>query len=66
MPNSEEMKNIEEKIKGLEKILPTPDPRAIKLASDALNRATEEFAGRRMNASVRKALAGRAISSLDA
>jgi molecular chaperone HscA len=63
---SDEIKNIEEGIKTLEKTIATSDPRAIKLASDALNRATEEFAARRMNASVRKALAGRAISSLDA
>ncbi len=64
--SSQEFSSIEEKIKALEQILNASDPRSIKLASDALNRATEEFAARRMNASVRKALAGRAISSLDA
>ena len=57
---------IEEKIRTLEQVLETADPRAIKLASDALNRATEEFAGRRMNAAVRRALAGKSIVSLDA
>ena len=61
-----EISSIEEKLKALEQVLSTPDPRAIKLASDALNRATEEFAARRMNASVRSALAGRSIASLDA
>ena len=55
---------IEEKIASLEQVLSTPDPRAIKVASDALNRATEEFAARRMNAGVRRALAGRKIGSL--
>jgi molecular chaperone HscA len=64
--SSEEIKNIQEKITSLEKTLSTSDPRAIKVASDALNRATEDFAARRMNASVRRALAGKAISSLDA
>jgi molecular chaperone HscA len=64
--NSEEVKDIEEKIKTLETRLATLDPRAIKLASDALNRATEEFAARRMNASVRSALAGKRIASFDA
>ena len=64
--SSQEFSSIEEKIKTLEQVLNTPDPRAIKLASDALNRATEEFAGRRMNASVRRALAGKSIASLDA
>ena len=58
--------SIEEKINALEKILNTSDPRAIKVASDALNRATEEFAARRMNASVRRVLAGKRIASLDA
>ena len=60
-----EISSIEEKLKALEQVLSTPDTRAIKLASDALNRATEEFAARRMNASVRSALAGRSIVSLD-
>ncbi|HLX80997.1 MAG TPA: Fe-S protein assembly chaperone HscA [Burkholderiales bacterium] len=64
--SSQESSSIEEKIRALEQVMNTPDPRSIKLASDALNRATEEFAARRMNASVRKVLAGRAISSLDA
>ncbi len=64
--NSDETKDIEEKIKSLEKFLPTSDPRAIKLASDALNKATEEFASRRMNAGVKRALAGRKVASFDA
>ena len=63
--SAEEFSSIEEKTKALEQILKTPEPRAIKLASDALNRATEEFAARRMNASVRSALAGKRIASLD-
>jgi len=62
----QEFSSIEEKIKALEQVLNSNDPRAIKQASDALNRATEEFAGRRMNASVRRALAGKSIASLDA
>jgi molecular chaperone HscA len=64
--NSDEVTDIEEKISTLEKALATPYPRAIKVASDALNHATEEFAARRMNASVRRALAGRKVTSLDA
>ena len=64
--NPEERKEIENKIENLEKTLATADPRAIKLASDTLNRATEEFAARRMNAGVRRALAGKSIVSLDA
>jgi molecular chaperone HscA len=64
--NSDEIKNIQEKIEILEKNLRVSDPRAIKVASDALNRATEEFAARRMNASVRSALTGKRVASLDA
>ena len=37
------------------------DHRAIKQAIEALNRATEEFAARRMDAGVKRALAGRKI-----
>ena len=62
----QEISSIEEKIKILEQLQNSNDPRAIKQATDALNHATEEFAARRMNASVRRALAGRKLSSLDA
>jgi molecular chaperone HscA len=61
---NDEKRLIEEAIRFLEKLLPSTDHRAIKKAADALNHATEEFAGRRMNASVRRALAGRKIGSL--
>ena len=64
--SGQELSAIEEKIKALEQVLGAHDPRSIKLASDALNRATGEFAARRMNASVRRALAGKSVASLDA
>jgi molecular chaperone HscA len=60
----EELKVIEDAIARLEKLLPGPDHRAIKQATDALNRATGEFAARRMDAGIRRALAGRQIGSL--
>ena len=41
------------------------DPRAIKRASEALNRVTEPFAARRMDVSVKRALAGQKIASFD-
>jgi molecular chaperone HscA len=63
---SGEIKIIEENMETLEKSLATSDPRAIKVASDALNKATEEFAARRMNAGVRRALAGKNVANLDA
>ena len=63
---AEERAEIETKAAALEAVLPAEDPRAIKAASDALNRATEGFAARRMNASVRRALTGKPVESLDA
>jgi molecular chaperone HscA len=42
------------------------DHRAIKRASEALNRVTEPFAARRMDVSVKRALAGQKIANFDA
>jgi molecular chaperone HscA len=64
--SAEETKAIEEKMQTLQKTLSGADSRAIKLATDALNRATDDFAARRMDAGVRRALAGRRVESLDA
>jgi molecular chaperone HscA len=61
-----EVKSIEEKVQNLENLLRGNNAKAIKQSSDALNKATEEFAARRMDASVRRALTGRNLSSLDA
>jgi molecular chaperone HscA len=51
-------------LENLERTLEGKDHRAIKNAADALNRATAEFAARRMDAGIRRALAGRKIGSL--
>ena len=59
-----ELEAIESAARALEKALPRSDPRAVKQATDALNRATEEFAGRRMDEGIRRALAGKKIGSL--
>jgi molecular chaperone HscA len=61
---AEERKAIEEALAALERLLPGADHRAIRQASDALNRATESFAARRMDEGIRRALAGRKIGSL--
>jgi molecular chaperone HscA len=60
----EEVQVIERAMVELEQVLPGTDHRAVKQAADALNRATDEFAGRRMDAGIRRALAGRQIGSL--
>jgi molecular chaperone HscA len=61
---ADELKVIEKGIEDLGKLVQGKDHRAIKKAVDALNRATEAFAARRMDAGVRRALAGRKIGSL--
>jgi len=60
-----EREAIERQVAALTAVAAANDHRAIKQASEALNRATEEFAGRRMDAGVRRALAGKRIASLD-
>jgi molecular chaperone HscA len=62
----EEKEVIEKHLGAVRASLAGSDHRAIKQAADALNRATEAFAARRMDASVRRALAGQRIASLDA
>ena len=61
---SRELNEIEKAMTDLEARLAATDHRAIKQAADALNRATDEFAARRMDESIRRALAGRQIGSL--
>jgi molecular chaperone HscA len=62
---SEERAAIEKLLSTLRARLGGADHRAIKQAADALNRATDDFASLRMDASVRKALAGQRIADLE-
>jgi len=62
--NGEELSAIENAMASLEKLLSGTDYRAIKKSADALNKATDEFAARRMDAGIKRALAGRKIGSL--
>jgi molecular chaperone HscA len=59
-----ERKAIETAMRSLEKLMAGTDHRAIKRAVDALNQATGDFAARRMDAGIKRALAGRKIGSL--
>jgi len=61
--SKEEREAIETAMHSLEELLAGTDHRAIKHAADVLNRATEDFAGRRMDAGIKRALAGRKIGS---
>jgi len=64
--SAEELAGIEQRLAALETVLGSDDLPALKRASEALNRATEEFAARRMNASVRRVLEGKSVASFDA
>ena len=59
-----EARAIQDAAARLEQLLQGVDHRAIKQASDALNRATDEFAARRMDQGIKRALAGKKIGSL--
>jgi molecular chaperone HscA len=59
-----ELQSVNEKAQILERLLGGTDHRAIKRATEQLNAATEEFAARRMDQGIRRALAGRRIGSL--
>ena len=60
----EEKSEIQTAMLELENLLSGKDHRKIKKAVEALNHATEEFAARRMDEGIKRALAGRKIGSL--
>jgi molecular chaperone HscA len=61
--SAEERQAIQASIDVLQGKLKGTDHRAIKQATEALNRATDEFAARRMDEGIKRALAGRKIGS---
>jgi len=62
--SDEERESIRAAMASVERLLPGTDHRAIKKAIEALNHATEDFAARRMDQGIKRALAGRKIGSL--
>ncbi|MCL5059633.1 MAG: Hsp70 family protein, partial [Candidatus Thermoplasmatota archaeon] len=56
---------IDRAMETLRVLLNGPDHTAIKRASDSLNRATAQFAARRMDAGIQRALAGRRLEALE-
>jgi molecular chaperone HscA len=62
--SSEEIKAIEQAMQELDRRVAGTDHRAIKQATEVLSRATDEFAARRMDEGIRRALAGKKIGSL--
>jgi molecular chaperone HscA len=59
-----EKAEIDERLQQLRQAIPGKDHRAIRQAMEALARATDAFAARRMDAGIKRALAGRKIGSL--
>jgi len=62
--NSEERADLERHMATLQTAMAGTDRDAITRAAEALNHASETFAGRRMDASIQKALAGQKIDEL--
>jgi molecular chaperone HscA len=62
--SAEERAAIESKIIELEASMAATDHQAIKRAVEALNQATSDFAARRMDASVKKALRGHKLDEI--
>jgi len=62
--SSEEIQAIEQAMQELDRRVAGTDHRAIKQATEVLGRATDEFAARRMDEGIRRALAGKKIGSL--
>jgi molecular chaperone HscA len=60
----EESSALRSELDALRKTLACNDHRTIKSAIERVNRATETFAGRRMDRAVKRALAGRKVESL--
>ncbi|NLF55677.1 MAG: Fe-S protein assembly chaperone HscA [Thauera phenolivorans] len=63
--SAEEVAAIRESIEALRKARAGSDGRAIKAGLDALARATDDFAARRMDNSIRGALAGHKVDELE-
>jgi molecular chaperone HscA len=63
--SADERLQIQTHIDALLALCQGTDSHAVKQASDALNHATEDFAAKRMDASVQKALAGKNLDSLE-
>jgi molecular chaperone HscA len=60
----EEGSAVRAELDALSKTLSCSDHRTIRAAIERVNRATEAFAGRRMDRAVKRALAGRKVESL--
>jgi molecular chaperone HscA len=65
MLGAHEREAIERALAEARRVIPGNDRHAVRAAAHALNRATEDFAGRRMDRDVTQALAGRRVDALN-
>jgi molecular chaperone HscA len=63
--SEQERESLRHQMTALAALLGGDDYRAIKAATESLNKATESFAARRMDESVKRVLAGQRIANLD-
>jgi molecular chaperone HscA len=63
--NAAELQAIQTKLAAFEQLTQGSDAHAIHQATEALNTATEDFAAKRMDASVSRALAGKKLENLN-
>jgi molecular chaperone HscA len=63
--SAEERASLEEGMANLREVAKGSDEKAIKRAIDKLNSESSEFAARRMNASIQKALAGQELDKFE-
>lgn len=63
--STEEYQAIEEQARNLESALDSDDVHQLEASSQRLTRLTDDFAARRMDSSVRSALAGRQLNDLE-
>lgn len=62
--NAEELAHVEQNMAALQVLIQSTDTAAIKAGVDALSAATGEFAARRMDQAIRKALTGNRVDNL--
>ena len=61
----EELELIERKLIALKELKSkTQDPHLLRRSTESLSKATDEFAAKRMNAGIKRALAGKNVSEI--
>lgn len=63
---AEETQQLENDMRALQEVLVGDDPQTIREKTESLGRASEDFAARRMDRSIQRALTGVSVNALDA